>query len=192
MAQYIQTPFDHQDFDGVIQVSQISYHDVRMIEILYEVHTHRVVIQNNGQYFYLTSPDIQHITINQVLIALGYENDQAVVTWADQDNVHAVLNEPVATAPLNQITVYPPGVNIPENHYEGPLPMIEGEVVINDQEFGVSQQADYTESVDDPSDDDSSADDDDSSDDSSDDDPSNDDNYSIHTPSLPEYKDGFD
>lgn len=171
MAQYIQAPFDAVAFDGIIQVSQISYHDVRVIEILYEVQSGRVVIQDNGNYFYLTSPDIPQITINQALIALGYENDQAVVTWVDHSSVHSVLNEPIATVPLNQIALYPAGHVIPENHYEGVLPMIAGEPVVNDEEFGAFQQADYAESVDDPN---------------------NDDNQSICTFTHSEYKAGYD
>lgn len=142
MAQYILTPFDTLNFENIIQVSQVSYHDERVVEIHYDVETMSVVVQNNGAYFYLTSPDTEHITIHQVFLALGYGSDQAVVTWS-ADNEHTdVINEPVATAQFNQITLYPAGHTIPEYHYAGPLPMIVGQPSLDDG-FSEFQRVNY-------------------------------------------------
>jgi hypothetical protein len=123
MAQFIRTPFDG-NFDGIVQVCQISYHDERVIEIFYDTDAHSPLIQNNDTYFWLTSPDIDHITINQVLIALGIANEQVVVTWIDNGQEDAILNSTVEQAPLCQMTIYPNNYPVPQNHNIGPLPMI--------------------------------------------------------------------
>jgi hypothetical protein len=147
MAQFIRTPIDIDDIHGILhlssQVSQISYHDERVIEIDWHYETRRVVIQDNGQWFFLHSPDIDNLTINHVLGALGYANEIAIITWADGE-INDVLNSTVEHAPLNQIALYGPNQPIPEVHNQGPLPAIAGQPIPNaDQEpdFGPFQNA---------------------------------------------------
>jgi hypothetical protein len=127
MAQFIRNPFDG-NFDGVVQVCQISYHGERLIEIWYDIDAGRPIIQDNGILFWLTSPDIAHITINHVLIALGIANEHVVVTWTPDgqpdDQPYAILNSNVSQAPLCQMAIYPNNQPIPQNHNAGPLPMI--------------------------------------------------------------------
>jgi hypothetical protein len=153
MAQFIRTPFD-MDFHGVHQVSQVSYHDQRVITIDWDVDTHRVVVQDNGEYFWLTSPDIDNLTIYQVLTYLCQPNDQFVVTLSVDGLPDGVLNSIVEQAPLNQISVYPPNQPIPNVHFAGPLPEVAGQPIPdapvpdaplpapNDYEYGPFQGAD--------------------------------------------------
>ena len=168
MAQFIRTPFD-MDFDGILQVSQIAYHNERVIEIFYDTDTNRVVVQNNGNYFWLTSPDINHITINQVLIALGIADEQIVVTFTADDMYNNLLNCTVEQAPLSQISIYPNNQPIPNNHDVGPLPAIAGQPAPDagnpnaDADFGHFQNAndnynhDYQEDANDDDDDDANS-----------------------------------
>jgi hypothetical protein len=126
MAQFIRTPFD-MDFENINQICQVSYHNERVIELFWDVDTHRVVVQDNGQYFWLTSPDIDNLTIYQVLTYLCQPNDQFVVTWASGIFPDEVLNSIVEQASLSQITVYAPNQPIPNVHFAGPLPVIAGQ-----------------------------------------------------------------
>ena len=109
MAQFIRNPFDG-NFDGVVQVCQISYHGERLIEIWYDIDAGRPIIQDNG------------------IIALGIANEHVVVTWTPDgqpdDQPYAILNSNVSQAPLCQMAIYPNNQPIPQNHNAGPLPMI--------------------------------------------------------------------
>jgi len=126
MAQFIRTPIHnfHEVFQTLIQVSQVSYHDERVITIDWDPITHRVVISDLDIWFYLTSPDIDNLTMRQVLEGLGYGNEQMIVTWVADDEVDAVLGYQVAYAILNQITLYRPNQPIPEVHNQDPFPML--------------------------------------------------------------------
>jgi hypothetical protein len=133
MAQYIMIPIDMNNFffENTRQVSQISYHDERSIEIDYHSVSGRVIVQNNGIYYWMTSPDIDHLTIHNVIEGLGYAGDQIVVTWTEWDGPgrnlqDVILNSPVNRAPMNQITLYQPNRQIPLFHLRGPFPMIAG------------------------------------------------------------------
>lgn len=146
MAQFIRTPIDINNIHAVLQhvdqISQISYRDERVIEINWDRESRRPVIQDNGQWFYLTSPDIDNLTINQVLTGLDYANEQVVVTWVYGDN--NVLNSTVEQAPLNQISLYAPNQPIPQIHNNGPLPAIAGQPIVDpnaEQDFGPFQNA---------------------------------------------------
>lgn len=114
MAQFIRTPCD-LNVINFNQVSQISYLNGRIIEIFYDVDRQRVAVQNNNDYFWLTSPDINHLTINHVLIALGIAGEQIVITWAENNQLDNVLNSIVQHASLNQISIYPRNHNL-QNH----------------------------------------------------------------------------
>jgi hypothetical protein len=125
MAQYIRTPCD-PDFNNVNQVTQCCYHEERVFEIFYDTQAQRPLIQNNGEYFLLHSPDIDNITIYNVLEALGYAHEQIVITWTEDGQNDALLNSSVQNAALSQLSIYSPNQPIPENMYLGPLPMIAG------------------------------------------------------------------
>jgi hypothetical protein len=146
MAQYIRTPI--QDIGEVLphvnQVSQVSYRDERVIEIDWDYQSRRVVVQDNGNWFYLTSPDVDNITMYQVLMALGYNNNQIVVTWAAGNEGGNVLNSTVENAPLNQMTLYAPNQPIPQVHNNAPLPQIAGQPIPDanpEPDFGPFQNA---------------------------------------------------
>jgi hypothetical protein len=128
MAQYIRIPCE-PNFNNVSQVCQCAYHNERVFEIYYDNNTRRILIQEYNNHFWLTSPDIENITIYQVLEALGYINEQIVVTWSENNINDSVLNSTVEHAPLSQISIYPASQSIPLNHYQGPLPNIPGEPV---------------------------------------------------------------
>ncbi len=127
MAQYIKQQYDTDYLCDTAQVSQISYHDERVIEINYDHIFNKIVVQDNNKYFYLTSPDIMNMTIRNVLQGLGYGDEQAVVTWVSEGIKESVLDTPVSEVNVNTITLYAPEQQIPDVHYEGPLPMIAGE-----------------------------------------------------------------
>jgi hypothetical protein len=126
MAQFIRTPVEvHPDFwNEATQISQVVYRNQRVITIDYEQATNRIIVHDNGELFYLTSPDIQDITMLQTLQHLGYGNEQIVITFADNNQPDGVLNSPVRTATLNQIALYGPNDVIPEVHPVGPFPIV--------------------------------------------------------------------
>jgi hypothetical protein len=128
MAQYIRTPCIPV-FDGILQVSQCSYHDERLFEIFWDTEVNRTLIQEFGQYFWLYSPDIQNLTIFNVLQALGYGGEQVLVTWTSDNQNDALLNSTVENAALSQLSIYPPNQPIPQNPYQGPLPVIAGQPI---------------------------------------------------------------
>lgn len=128
MAQYIRTPCV-PDFNNVSQVTQCSYHDERVFEIFYDNANRRVLVQEYHDYFWITSPDIDNITIYQTLEALGYAGEQIVVTWTSDDQNGNLLNSIVEQAPLSQLAIYGPNQNIPLNPHQGPLPAVAGEPI---------------------------------------------------------------
>ena len=136
MAQFIRTQINNAVVQNVLnhcnQVSQVSYHDERVIEIDWDYESNRVVVQDNGYWFYLDSPDIDHLTIYQVLGALGYGNEQAVVTWAEDGYADGVLNSNVSQATLNQITLCAPNQPIAQVNNNVPLPQVAGQPALND------------------------------------------------------------
>jgi len=152
MAQYIRVPIDQEDINQIIenihQVSQIVYRNQYVICIDYDTHTNRVVIRGNDNWFYLTSPDLPNMTMNEALIGLGYGNEHIVVTWADQNQEELVLNSPVIQAPLNQMALYNPNEPVPEVHHHGPFPEQEEHELVHENNQ-------HDEQDDDPSDDNS-------------------------------------
>ena len=104
MAQFVRTQINNNDIQNVlnhtIQVSQVVYHGRHppsTIEINWDNESNRVVVQEYGYWFYLNCPDIDHLTIYQVLCGLGYGNEQAVVTWTEDGYADGVLNSNVST-----------------------------------------------------------------------------------------------
>lgn len=146
MAQYIRVPIDQdiqQLFEHTHQVSQIVYRNQRVIDIDYNTLHNRVVVRDNDNWFYLTSPDLPNMTMNEVLIGLGYGGEQAVVTWADQNQEDIVLNSPVFQAPLNQMALYAPNQPIPDVHWTGPFPAVDNQPAPDDPDFGHFQNAQH-------------------------------------------------
>lgn len=167
MAQYIRVPIDvdiQQLFEHTHQVSQIVYRNQRVICIDYDTLTNRIVVHDNDNWFYLTSPDLPNMTMLEALIGLGYGNEQMVVTWADQNQENIVLNSPVSIAPLNQMALYSPNEPVPDVHHPGPFPAVAGQPVPDEPEFGHFQNANgdlvhennQPDNVHDPDDDDNS------------------------------------
>ena len=147
MAQYIRTPFDGNNFNGIDQVNQTVYHAERVITIDFDTISNRVLVQNNGETFWLTSPDIDALTMRNVFEHLNIANEQIVLTWPEDLQVNNVLDSPVQQAPLNQMAIYAVNQPIPAQHAEGPFPAIAGQpvpVVINidaPPDFGPFQNA---------------------------------------------------
>jgi hypothetical protein len=114
MAQFIRTPINNDDdgYVNIIQVSQVKLRNQQVIEINYDTQEREVVIGDNGNWFYLRSPDLPNLTIHQVLEGLGYGDNQMVVTWIEggiennQNNQNDILNSIVEYAPLNQISLF--------------------------------------------------------------------------------------
>ncbi len=128
MAQFIRTPLTDSEKEIISQfsqVSQICYHSKRVIDIYWDNDTSRAVVQDNGQIFYLSSPDIPNISILNILDKLGYGDEQIIVTWVIDDNYQgSILNSPIVNVPINQIYLYSPHQQIPDIHDEGPFPEI--------------------------------------------------------------------
>jgi hypothetical protein len=100
------------------------YHLERLIEICWHASSNRVLVQDNGEWFYLHSPDIPQLTLKQVIEGLGYGQDQIVVTWALDDLQNEVLSLTVQNAPLNQMALYATGEPIPNEPPQGTFPMV--------------------------------------------------------------------
>ena len=118
MAQYFRDSFVFNDINDIYQVCQISYHDERVVEILFHPATQRPVIQDKGEWFELRSPDIQHLSILNVLEALGYARENFVVLWPEETRLS--LNTLVRDACLFQAAIYPAA-----DADENPAPIIE-------------------------------------------------------------------
>ena len=125
MAQFIRTPISNNVLPHCRQISQITYRNQRSIESNWDDSNECIIVQDNGQQFYLTSPDTKNITIGQVLDALGYANEQIVVVWSSDIYSYDVLDYNVQQAPMNQISLYAPGQPIPQVHNTGPFPTTE-------------------------------------------------------------------
>lgn len=104
MALYIRTPCV-PDLDNYTQVTQCTYHDERVIEIFWYPSQNCVVVQEFDQYFALTSPDIDNITVNNVIEALGYSNQCVNVTWTIDNSHDTLLHTYVSEAPLSQLSI---------------------------------------------------------------------------------------
>lgn len=125
MAQYIRIPqVEFEGWEGIDQINQTVYHSERVITIDFDTNTNRVLVQNNGETFWLTSPDIAAITIRNVFEHLGIAHEQIVLTWPEHCQLDNVLDSPVEQAPLNQMAIYPNNQPIPAQHPEGPFPAV--------------------------------------------------------------------
>lgn len=136
MAQFIRIPVNiHNAVNAFTQqVSQIVYHTERLIEIMWQADISRILVQDNGNWFYLYSPNIPHMTLLQVLQGLGYGDEQIIVTWSGYYTEDDILNLLVEQTPLNQIAIYGPNQQIPNHHPEGPFPAIAGQPIPDEQQ----------------------------------------------------------
>lgn len=128
MAQFIRIPttFIEAFESGLLQISQIIYHLERIIEISWHIGSQRVLVQDNGEYFYLYSPDIPSLTLKQVIDGLGYSGEQIRVIWALDNLQNEVLELYVQNAPLNQLAIYASVDDIPNEPPQGTFPMVVG------------------------------------------------------------------
>lgn len=133
MTQYIRNPIDINLYDltNVSQVSQIVYHNEHVIIINYDNATNSILVEDNEEWFCISSPDIPALTIKDILIGLGYGDQQIVVTWSDDPNVD-VLNIPVQLTQLNQIALYDPNQSNPLPNNIGPFPEIVRQSIVNE------------------------------------------------------------
>lgn len=117
MTQFIKTPFSGNVCD-TLQVSQITYRDERIIDINYCRDAERAVIQDNQELFYFHSPDIENITIREILYGLGYGNNHIVVTWVRPEfELRDVLDIPIVNIPLSQLSLYDTRYPVPNMDY---------------------------------------------------------------------------
>jgi len=89
------------------QVSQIVYNGDRIIEINWDYYLNRVIVVDNGAWFYLSSPDINRLTHMDVIEYLGYADDYIYVTWAENSQENFILDSPIENLILNQINILP-------------------------------------------------------------------------------------
>ena len=128
--QIFRNPFNPADLQETVQVAQISYRDERVITVDYHLITRHPVVQDNGQYFTLESPDLPNgFTMRDIFAALGYQNEQMVLTYPENGSLHNYLDTNIDVAPLSQLTFYAPGAQIPNQHNQGPLPEIAGQPI---------------------------------------------------------------
>lgn len=91
------------------QCSQISYRNQRVICIDWHTTRNQVFVQDGDDYFFLTSPTIENLTIRNVLEALGIDHEPIQLDWSEYNaNIHNLLDTPVKTAELNQMTILSP------------------------------------------------------------------------------------
>lgn len=117
MYRYDSTPIDvvkykEENINHLpIQVSQISltWEKDKVIDICYDKPTGRVIINENKNWYYFTSPNIPKMRLIDVIYGLGYRNEIIVVDW-NESNIAPkhVLTSLVTEAPLNQITLHKP------------------------------------------------------------------------------------
>jgi hypothetical protein len=117
MYRYDSTYFDINKYEEEndkhlpIQVSQISvtWEKDRVIEVCYDKPTGKVIINDQNNWYYFTSPNISKMRLIDVIYGLGYRNEIIVVDW-NKDNISPkdVLTSLVSEAPLNQITLHRP------------------------------------------------------------------------------------
>jgi hypothetical protein len=157
MAQFIRIPttFDEAYESGLQQVSQIVYHLERVIEIYWHTGSHRVFVQDNGEWFYLYSPDIPNLTLKQTIEGLGYAGEKIRVIWAVDDLENEVLSMTVQNAPLNQLAIYATEADIPNEPPQGQFPMVVGSGNQNAQPIYLPNQLTFVihnveDSVEDP------------------------------------------
>jgi hypothetical protein len=134
--QIFRHPFDLEHIQETVQVAQISYHDERVITVDYHLVRHCPVVQENEQWFTMESPDLPNgFTMRDIFTALGYQNEQMVLTYPEDGNLHNYLDTNIEQAPLSQLTFYAPGQPIPNEHYQGPLPQVAGAPINEPQDI---------------------------------------------------------
>lgn len=117
MAQFIRYPYDKNNnlignVNYIHQVCYISYQN-DLIEVLFDENIQSIIVDDINQTFWLTCIDIPYPTIRQILVHLGCENEQMIVTWSENGIVDAILNTPINVAPVCNITVCAPNQPIP-------------------------------------------------------------------------------
>ncbi len=89
-----------------IRISEITHNNILNIEINYNIRLNRIVVHFiNGQYFYISSPDINHLSILQVIHGLGYGNDIINVVWTPDGRTAEILNSLVKDCKFNKISI---------------------------------------------------------------------------------------
>jgi hypothetical protein len=107
------TPCSISDFEHLEQRSQITYHtNNRIIEFFWNSTTNCPIIDNNRIYYNINSVSINNnqITMRHVLRSLNYNIAQITLDWFDDNDnnditVDSVLDSPIATVILNQMTI---------------------------------------------------------------------------------------
>lgn len=132
LPQIFRHPFDPAHIQETVQVAQISYHAERVITVDYHLDRHCPVVQDNEMWFTLESPDLPNgFTMRDIFTALGYQNEQMVLTYPENGSIENYLDTNIEQAPLSQLTFYAPGQPIPNEHYQGPLPQVAGQPINN-------------------------------------------------------------
>ena len=129
MTQYIYTTTDFNNaiINEILQRSQIAYHNRRVIEIFWNSNNQTTLVQNNGQYFYLSRMDDSYTTIRDIFNVLCINREQCVLTWTEEGNhcLENIIDTPIKDVVVNQISVYPANIPIPNNPHPMVLPMAE-------------------------------------------------------------------
>jgi hypothetical protein len=113
VPQYIRTPYSPFNVQWGLteQVCQINYHDDHIVEVDWDPHRRLPVVQQNGAWFLLHSPDVGEMTMRHVLDALEYSNEILVLTYPNL-NIENFLDTPLSETPISQMEIFP--VNVQE------------------------------------------------------------------------------
>jgi hypothetical protein len=108
--QDVESEYVEEFWNYMEQRAQVTYNNERVIVIDWHRPSHRVFVQNGPlEYFFLSSPDIEDITIRDVLEYLGCNTRYAKLEWCETSrNIENILDTPVETVELHQATIVPP------------------------------------------------------------------------------------
>jgi hypothetical protein len=117
MPQFILTPIDDHDRQTLAtyleqrsQIRNVHSNGIDTIDIMWDNNPEnpRVIIQDNMNFFQLYSPDTNSITIIDAFKALRIDNHHIILDWSENNgNINNILDTPICSVHLHQITVYP-------------------------------------------------------------------------------------
>ena len=113
-VQYIRNHITYEEFQNLDceQLSQIKLNE----RFKYELYKcdERIIVEDadNRDFYFLYSPDLPMMTMDEILVGLGFENYMVRVEWtSDGPRSNAILDMPALDAPVSQIRIRSPRVN---------------------------------------------------------------------------------
>lgn len=106
--------FTYEEFiEQLQQRCQVSRghqcYDISWHEPSGRVFIHEVSAEGHNDEYFLTSPAVECLTLRNVLEALELRPEHATLDWSIEEgaNLENLLDAPVESAPLNQISICP-------------------------------------------------------------------------------------